>query len=161
MITKKIAALVAGMAASSITGAAFAQTPTAAPVRIGEIVRFDPNAAFRGWKYKGSACKEDFSACGHTLQKGRKFYVVNTAPVNYRRGQPVTAERVTGITRHVAAPGETTDWACYVDGDTPVLNFIPSNRRTIRAVVRDRAGNFVEVTRPLHQPNWCDFDAGE
>ena len=128
------------------------------PAKIGETVKIDPHVPFRGWASAGFSCKEDFSVCGHAMRKGNIFYVIKTNPVNYRAGRRSAKEPVIGVTRHVMAKGETTSWNCYIDDQSPLIVFVPSSRRTARAVVLDKGGNFVEVVRALRQPNWCEFD---
>lgn len=139
-------------------GSVAANAQSVPPAKVGETVKIDPNVGFRGWAFVGYTCREDFSVCGHAMRKGTLFYVVKTTPLNYRLGRPITKERVTAVTRHVMAKGETTSWNCYIDDQSPLIVFVPSSRRTARAVVLDKGGNFVEVIRPLRQPNWCEFE---
>jgi len=78
--------------------------------------------------------------------------------VNHRPGQPVLSERVTRITPYAPQPGETTGWSYYIDEQRPLLVFVPAHRRSVRAIVLDKANNYVEVERRLTQSNWCEFD---
>ncbi len=152
--------LVAAAAMACIPAMANAQAGP--PVRIGEVVNFDSEKSsrgwtFRGWEVVGFACKETFTVCGHALRRGNLFYVIQANPINFRPNRPIS-ERVVRFTRHVMARGESRDGDCFVDGDSPLLAFVAPNRRTVRAVIRDRSDNFVEVARTLVGPNRCYFD---
>ncbi|MFN3522607.1 MAG: hypothetical protein ACK4YQ_10180 [Phenylobacterium sp.] len=133
-----------------------AAAQAAPPVRVGDLFR--PSAPPAGWTYLGYGCKETFTVCAHALRRGAAFLVVQTRPVNHRPGQPLLSERVVRVTPYAARAGETTGWNCYIDEQWPLLVFVPPHRRSARAIVLDKADNYVEVERRLTQPNWCEFD---
>lgn len=145
--------LVAGLALWA-NGQVMAQT--AGPVRVGDVIR--SSTVPPGWWKSGSTCNEAFTVCASVLQKRSEYLLVQTKPVNHRIGQPVVEERVLRVTRFAPGPGETSGWNCYVDDQSPVLVFVPSHRKSVRAIILDKSGNYVEVQRRLTPPNWCEFD---
>jgi len=151
---KKLAFVATAILLSSGTSAAPPVAPP--PFNVGQVVHSAvAGTVIRGWSVTHSGCDPTFTICFNTFRRGAVFYVAKTVPVNGRPGQPVLAERIVAMNRYVAKPGEATDWDCYIDEQTPPLAFVSRDRRSVRAVIFDRANNLVEVVRQLRGNNWC------